>query len=43
MRDPTPVELEMVLNMGFDQAFAVAAVQMANYDPSRAIELLISG
>lgn len=43
MRDPTVEELAMPMQMGFDALFTTAALQMANYNAERAIEILLGG
>ena len=43
MREPTQEELEMTISMGFDVEPATAALQMANYNASVAIEILLNG
>ncbi len=42
LRQPSEDELSLVMAMGFNVVLATAAIQMANYDIQRAIELLCS-
>lgn len=43
MREPTDDELNQVMSMGFGMEMSVPALQMAQYDIARAIEILITG
>jgi len=43
VRDPTNEELDMIMSMGFEYDIATAAVQMANFEVPRAIDLLLTG
>ena len=43
LRAPTADELDMIMPMGFDVELASSALQMANFEIPRALELLLSG
>ena len=42
LRQPTPDELEMLIGMGYDVERATAALQMANFDMTQALELMLT-